>query len=144
MDLARSCQTKDRHCLTGDSIVTENLRVVCIGDIVVSDTPDDVLVVYGLGSCVAVCLYDPAARVGGMVHALLPTAPRGRQASNQQAKFVDQGVPLLVEAVVAAGGLRSRLITCLCGGAQLLSAYNPQNEVSSNGRFHASTVEHPY
>jgi chemotaxis protein CheD len=120
--------------------VAENLRVVFIGDIVVSDAADDVLVAYGLGSCVAVCLYDPVARVGGMMHALLPTAPRGGRASEQLAKFVDRGVPLLVEAVTAAGGLRSRLITSLCGGAQLLTAYNPQSEIGLNGRFHTGKL----
>ena len=33
---------------------------------------DDVLISYALGSCVGICLYDPVAKIGGMVHILLP------------------------------------------------------------------------
>lgn len=103
-----------------DDTVTENLRVVSIGEMVVSDVPDDVLVAYGLGSCVTICLYDPVVRVGGMLHALLPTA-NGQDGGNPL-KFVDQGTPLLVESLVQLGAKRFRLVTQLCGGAQTLSA----------------------
>ena len=103
--------------------MTENIHSVAIGKIVASDALDDVLVAYGIGSCVAVCLYDPVARVGGVLHALLPTAPgeNGRNNSNPL-KFVDQGTPLLVEALLKLGARRSRLIAYLCGGARVLSA----------------------
>ena len=100
---------------------TNNLRAVAIGQVVTSDVPDEVLVAYGLGSCVAVCLYDPAARVGGMLHALLPTAPDRDKAADSRAKFVDEGVPLLIEELAKLGARRHRLITQLCGGANVLS-----------------------
>jgi chemotaxis protein CheD len=102
--------------------VTENLRSVSIGEMVVSDAPSDVLVAYGLGSCVAICLYDPVARVGGMLHALLPTAPEGNSHGHVLTKFVEQGVPLLIDAVLKCGAARSRLTARLCGGAQMLTA----------------------
>ncbi len=109
--------------------MAENVLAVPISEIIVSDNADDILVAYGLGSCVAVCVYDPIARVGGMLHALLPQASnpitRGkskRGASTRKAKFVDQGVPMLIEEISALGGRRSRLIVRLCGGAQVLSA----------------------
>jgi len=103
--------------------VTENIHSVAIGKIVASDAPNDVLVAYGIGSCVAVCLYDPTARVGGVLHALLPTVPGENSRNNgNPAKFVDQGMPLLVEALLKLGARRSRLIAYLCGGARVLSA----------------------
>ena len=103
--------------------MTDNIQSVAIGKIVASGAPDDVLVAYGIGSCVAVCLYDPIARVGGVLHALLPTTPgeNGRN-KNNPAKFVDQGTPLLIEALLKLGARRSRLIAYLCGGARVLSA----------------------
>ncbi len=111
------------------SDVAENVVAVPIGEIIVSDKAGDVLVAYGLGSCVAVCVYDPIAHVGGMLHALLPqatnpiTSAKGKGKSPaRKAKFVDQGVPMLIETVSAFGGRRSRLIVRLCGGAQVLSA----------------------
>ena len=86
----------------------ENLRSVPIGEIATSDSAKDVLVAYGLGSCVAVCLYDPVARVGGMLHALLPDAPGGASSENGRdplsaARFVDRGAPLLIETLLKLG-----------------------------------------
>jgi chemotaxis protein CheD len=100
----------------------KNARVVSIGAIVTSDDPDDVLVVFGLGSCVAICLYDPVKRVGTVLHALLPTAPNNKNSpQSNPAKFVDQGVPLLIDALGNPEVRRSRLHTYLCGGAQMLT-----------------------
>ena len=48
--------------------------VVGIGDLAVSQTPDDVIVTHALGSRIAVCVWDPAARVAGPLHFLLPEA----------------------------------------------------------------------
>lgn len=101
--------------------MAENLRLVGIGEMAISADSEDILVVYGLGSCVAICLYDPQARVGGMLHALLPTSVRLNSATGTPTKFVDQGIPLLIEAMVGLGAKPIRLITCVCGGARLLT-----------------------
>jgi chemotaxis protein CheD len=101
--------------------VTGNFYTVPIGEMAINDTPDDVLVAYGLGSCVAVCLYDPVARVGGMLHALLPTA-NGNRRRGKRTKYVDQGTELLVNTLLKWGAKRNRLQAYLCGGAEVLSA----------------------
>jgi len=120
--------------------VAENLRVVYIGEMVVSDARDDVLVAYGLGSCLAVCLYDPFAKVGGMLHALLPTMPNGEPATRvsspptgshgKPTKYLDQGVPLLIEALVKLGARRIYLTAKLCGGSQMLSRIGANNHLN--------------
>lgn len=98
-------------------------RTVSIGNIVVSNTPGDVLIAYGLGSCVAVCLYDPVAKVGGMLHALLPSHPDGHGSANSLSpKFVDQGILILLKELEKYGAKRRHLIAQLCGGAQVLPA----------------------
>jgi chemotaxis protein CheD len=109
--------------------VIENLRPVPIGKMIVSTEPEDVLVVYGLGSCVVICLYDPLAQVGGMLHALLPspTWDKNNNNNNKNAvgnptKFVNQGVPWLINSLVALGAKPTRLVAQLCGGAQMLTA----------------------
>jgi chemotaxis protein CheD len=119
--------------------VGENLRTVPIGEIVVSNDSADILVAYGLGSCVAICLYDPVAHVGGMLHALLPTAPdgsgrKGNPAPPPSAKFVDQGTPLLIESLLKLGAMRTRLSAQLCGGAQVLSAPGFENSLNIGER----------
>jgi chemotaxis protein CheD len=98
-------------------------RPVPIGEIIASTDPDDVLVVYGVGSCVVVGLYDPVTRVGGILHALLPGLSWQHQhVTGKPTKYVDQGVPLLVEVMTSLGAKKNRLIVCLCGGAQVINA----------------------
>lgn len=97
-----------------------NVRSVSIGEMVISNSPDDVLVAYGLGSCVAVCLYDPVKKVSGMLHALLPSMPKNEKVNGMPTKFVDQGIPMLLDEVMALGAQKSRLTVHICGGAHML------------------------
>jgi chemotaxis protein CheD len=115
-------------------VSSENIKPVSIGEMIVSKTPEDILVAYGLGSCVAVCLHDPVARVSGMLHALLPTMPKGDKTNGLPAKFVDQGIPLLLNAATALGAQRSRLLVHVCGGAQMLTAPGFNNTLNIGER----------
>lgn len=81
----------------------------------------DMLVTLGLGSCVAVLLHDPVARVGGMAHVLLPEASLARDRSNP-AKFASTAIPLLAEEVCAAGARQGRLTARLAGGASMFAS----------------------
>ncbi len=82
------------------------------------DRGDVDLVAVGLGSCVAVALYDPDTRVGGLLHLLLPSPAQGSDPSNA-ARFAETGIPLLLREVVAAGAKPERLAARLAGGASL-------------------------
>ena len=112
----------------------ENIRPVSIGEIVVSRSSADILVAYGLGSCVGICAYDPTVQVGGMLHALLPTSNNGNNANNNPAKYVDQGVELLVESLEKLGAKRNRLIINMGGGAQMLAAPGFNNSLNIGQR----------
>jgi chemotaxis protein CheD len=114
--------------------MSNNLRSVGIGEIVVSNITDDILVAYGLGSCIAICLYDPVTRVSGMLHALLPTKPKVDDKNGLPAKFVDQGFPTLLSAVTAKGADRSRLKVYLCGGAHMITAPGFKNMLNIGER----------
>ncbi len=70
-----------------------------------------------LGSCVAVCLWDPQARVGGMNHFLLP------EGAPHSPRFGKSAVPLLIERVLELGARRSRLKAKVFGGACVLEAF---------------------
>ena len=86
-----------------------------------ADRADAVIVTLGLGSCVAIMLYDPAAKVGGMAHVLLPSKSLARDAQNP-AKFPETAVPLLAERLGALGADRRRLIAKLAGGASMFAS----------------------
>jgi chemotaxis protein CheD len=97
-----------------------NNLAVGLGEIKVSRNPQDVLVAFGLGSCVGIGLFDPVVRVGGMLHAVLPKNNNNNDANS--AKFVDTGLRLLLDQVINAGGLKSRLVVRMAGGANILTA----------------------
>ena len=94
--------------------------VVGIGELAVSDSPDDVIVTHALGSCIAVCLWDPQTRVAGLLHFLLPEAKLNPdRARRQPATFADAGIPLLFQAAYARGLDKSRCVVKLVGGADV-------------------------
>jgi chemotaxis protein CheD len=95
--------------------------VVGIGEAAVSGDPGSELVTYALGSCVALAAWDPAARVAGLVHYLLPLSVLDlRRAESRPFMYCDTGLPLLLEHLAAAGARRDRLVLRAAGGAQVL------------------------
>lgn len=100
-----------------------NSVVVGISDCKVSRDADAVLVTYALGSCIGVALYDPVAKVGGLLHYMLPeSALDAAKAAQHPFMFADTGIPRLIEAVRAAGGEPRRMLVRLAGGAQVLDS----------------------
>jgi chemotaxis protein CheD len=95
--------------------------VVGISDCKVSNDLDSTLVTYALGSCIAVALYDPASKVGGLLHYMLPESSLDAQKAQQNPfMFADTGIKALLEAVTANGANARRLVVRLAGGAQVL------------------------
>lgn len=81
---------------------------------------EGVLVTLGLGSCVAIMLYDPQAKAAAMAHVLLPSTSLARDTTNR-AKFPDTAVPLLVERLKHLGADPRRIVAKLAGGASMFS-----------------------
>jgi chemotaxis protein CheD len=104
---------------------------VGIGEFAVSDRPGDVIVTHALGSCVAVCLFDPVAKVAGLIHVLLPEARiNPARATEQPAAFADSGIPLLFESAYRHGAQKKRIVAHLIGGAEIAA-----NAESGGGSF---------
>jgi chemotaxis protein CheD len=92
--------------------------VVGIGEFVVSGDPQASIITHALGSCVAVCVWDPQALVGGMLHYLLPEASlNSERARRQPAAFADTGIPMLFRAAYEIGLSKHRCRVHLLGGA---------------------------
>ncbi|HEY3012294.1 MAG TPA: chemotaxis protein CheD [Gemmatimonadales bacterium] len=94
---------------------------------------DDVLVTVGLGSCVAILLYDAEARVGGLAHTLLPSPALSRLGGNP-AKFPQSAVPRLLELMKADGAHPERIIGRLAGGASMFAALAPPGTIQMGER----------
>ena len=97
-----------------------NILSVGIGEIKISNSPDDVLIAYGLGSCIGVLLYDPEIKLAGAIHVLLANSSIDRVLDNP-AKFADTGIPLLLSMLEAKGGIKSRYKVAIAGGAQMFN-----------------------
>jgi len=72
-----------------------------------------------LGSCVAVCLYDPRLKAGGMNHYMLPESGAG-PARLSRGKYGDHAIPRLIELAEKAGCARGNLVASIFGGGNVM------------------------
>lgn len=106
------------------------VKVVGISEIHVSKSIDDVIITYSLGSCIGVTAYDPVAKIGGLIHYMLPLSKISPdKAKTKPAMFADTGVPMLLKQVLSMGGEKKRLVVKVAGGSQLMD----QNKVFNIG-----------
>ena len=84
---------------------------------------DSELVTYALGSCIAVAIWDPLARVAGLLHFMLPDSAIDRVSGGNEAPFryADTGTPKLFRSAYEHGADKRRLIVRLAGGAAVFN-----------------------
>ena len=98
----------------------------------------DILLTAGLGSCIGICIQDPALKIGGMAHIMLPTAS-GSMGGNP-AKYADTGIELLLKEIAGMGAGKSRLRAKIAGGAQMF-AFTGKPQVLKIGDRNAEAVQ---
>ena len=95
--------------------------VVNIADMKMSTDPNECLITYSLGSCVAVAVYDPYNSIAGLIHIMLPESQIEKDIANiNPYKFVDLGVPCLFKEMFKAGAKRNHIITKIIGGSNVM------------------------
>ena len=95
--------------------------VVDIADLAVSKTPNTMLITYSLGSCIGVSIWDPVAKVGGLLHFMLPDSSISpEKARANPAMFCDTGVPKLFKVAYDLGAVKQRVVVKVAGGSQLV------------------------
>lgn len=77
----------------------------------------DIVIATLLGSCVACCLWDPEAQVGGMNHMLLATATG---VDRTQTLSGINAMEVLINDMVKVGAVRSRIMAKAFGGARMI------------------------
>lgn len=96
--------------------------IVDISDARVSADTKDELITYSLGSCIGAALYDPVAKIGGMLHCQLPSARSDREkAKTRPCMYADTGMDLLLQKMIRLGAVKKRLKVKLAGGAQMMN-----------------------
>lgn len=103
--------------------LTTKSFVVDIADMAVSKDPENLLITYSLGSCIGLTIWDPEARVGGLLHYMLPESTISPdKAQSNPYMFADLGIPLLFKKAYLLGADKKRIVVKAAGAAQLMDA----------------------
>jgi chemotaxis protein CheD len=94
--------------------------IVGVGELACAEHPH-VLVTQALGSCIGLALWDPMARVGGLVHVMLPTASDSALKGHPE-RFGSTAVPLLVRRLAEMGTPKRRIVARMAGGAAMFGS----------------------
>jgi len=105
----------------------DNGTVVGLGESAVA-SGEGTLSALGLGSCVAVILYDQESRVGAMGHVLLP-AQSLAHTDKSPVRAADTAVPVLIAEMRAHGAVLQRTVAKLVGGSTIFGDLLPTGSV---------------
>jgi chemotaxis protein CheD len=90
-------------------------------------TPEKTVLQTFVGSCVAICLYDPSAKIAAMAHIMLPKNNTGVPNPKPEAKFADVAIKIMIDNLQTGNAKINRLKAKMAGGANIF-----QNEGKSN------------
>ena len=90
---------------------------------------EDLLIMTTLGSCIAVCLWDRDARVGGLNHFMLAEGDDGT------GRYGAHAMELLINEMMKRGASRSSLEAKVFGGGQVIAGMDSLNVGERNTRF---------
>lgn len=103
------------------STQTDGRVVVGVADMAMTNDSAADIITYALGSCIGVTIYDPQAKIGGMLHFMLPSAKVSPdKAVTSPLMFGDLGIPILFKSCYEKGSKKENLIVCAAGGAEIL------------------------
>lgn len=97
---------------------------------------EGLLITYALGSCVGVAMYDPVARLGGLLHIMLPSAEHA--SVDNIYKFADTGIQEMLRKMQVFGGMRSRFVCKIAGGAKM---FEMQGNLGNIGQRNIESVQ---
>ncbi len=113
--------------------------MVKVGDLKVG-TAGSTLLTLGLGSCVAVALYDALRKIGGLAHVLLPD-PSHARSPGPPGRFASSAVDALLTMMIAEGADRSRIFARIAGGASMFENLAAAGTASLGARNVAAVKE---
>ncbi len=90
---------------------------------------EDIPIMTTLGSCIAACLWDRQAGVGGLNHFLLPEGGDGT------GRYGSYAMELLINEMMKQGASRSSLEAKVFGGGQVIAGMSSLNVGERNTRF---------
>lgn len=98
--------------------------IVGVADYKISTEPATYIVTHALGSCLGITFHDDKRRIGGMLHAMLPSSKITQGEKIREPMFLDTGIPKLLTALIRAGAKKGDIRCKVFGGAQLMATDN--------------------
>lgn len=98
-------------------------------------TRDDVALVTVLGSCVAACIRDAEAGVGGMNHFMLPDTSSVEDRVSGSARYGVNAMEVLINDLISMGARRTSLEAKVFGGARVMASLADSDVGSRNAQF---------
>jgi len=93
-------------------------------------TDENLLIVTVLGSCIAACIWDAHAHVGGMNHFMLPDGE-----GDGSGRYGSYAMELLINELMKKGARRESMQAKVFGGAQVMHSITSMNVGERNTRF---------
>lgn len=90
---------------------------------------EDVLIMTVLGSCIAACVWDGKARVGGMNHFMLPEGEDG------SGRYGSYAMELLLNEMIKVGARRETMQAKVFGGGAVMAGFTTMNVGERNTKF---------
>jgi len=79
---------------------------------------EDILAIYGLGSCLGLTIHDPTRAVGAMAHVMLPTNLTGIT-NSKPGKYVDTAIDEMINGMKRYGCEQENMVAKMCGGSRM-------------------------
>jgi chemotaxis protein CheD len=90
---------------------------------------EDILIMTTLGSCIAACLWDREAKIGGMNHFMLPEGDAG------SGRYGSYAMEMLINEMMKQGATRATMEAKVFGGGQVIDGMNSMNIGERNTAF---------
>lgn len=129
-DLAASARSRAAPLFYYDSVIGSDAAKLLPAEYFA--TGQDIALVTVLGSCVAACLRDRAAGIGGMNHFMLPDGDPGQ---GEPARYGSHAMELLINELLKQGARRDRLEAKIFGGGNVLKGFTSQPVGTRNAGF---------
>ncbi len=107
-------------------------KIVGMGDVVLGHL-GDTLAIYGLGSCIALVIYDPLKKVGCMLHVLLPQSPVDSLIIDT--RYANKGFDRMLNYLKFAGAKKNNLLAKLVGGTRIINDNGSSSDIGKRNEM---------
>ncbi len=114
-------------------------KFIGVGEIHIATKPTEIITV--LGSCIAVCLFDPYNQIAGMNHYLVPLWNGN---GLQSPKYGNVSIPKMIEKIVEKGSRVQNLQAKVFGGGNINNITTPEMLVGKKNILIAKEILKEY